>query len=137
MFILIWFLPMHQNLLQEKLSLKTTIYKIRGGTYKGLSSKLRGSPFFSLLLPQITRKQQKKWKKLITHLKQQDKPNVSISGLICPIPSKMHKIFFLRTCNLAPNLSIFTYDTFLERIKLIDYHICQKIVIILRFRPLG
>ena len=74
---------------------------------------------------------------MITHLKQQDKPNVSISGLIWPIPSKMHKIYFLRTCNLAPNLSIFTYDTFLERIKLTDYHICQKIVIILRFRPLG
>ena len=37
----------------------------------------------------------------------------------------------------APNLSIFTYATFLERMQLIDYHYCQIIVIIQIFEPLG
>ena len=45
-------------------------------------------------------------------------------------PSKLHKIIISKAYNSAPNLSIFTYDTILERIQLIDYHYCQSIVII-------
>ena len=45
-------------------------------------------------------------------------------------PSKLHKIIISKAYNSAPNLSILTYDGFLERIELIDYHYCQKIVII-------
>ena len=44
-------------------------------------------------------------------------------------PSKLHKIIISKAYNSAPNLSILTYDVFLERIELIDYHYCQRIVI--------
>ena len=44
-------------------------------------------------------------------------------------PSKLHKIIISKAYNSAPNLSILTNDVFLERIELIDYHHCQKIVI--------
>ena len=44
--------------------------------------------------------------------------------------SKWQKIIISKAYNSAPNLSILTYDVFLERIELIDYHYCQKIVII-------
>ena len=45
-------------------------------------------------------------------------------------PSKLHKIIISKAYNSAPNLSILTSDVFLERIELINYHYCQKIVII-------
>ena len=45
-------------------------------------------------------------------------------------PSKLHKIIISKAYNSAPNLSILTFDVFLERIELIDYHYCQKIVIV-------
>ena len=37
-------------------------------------------------------------------------------------PSKLHKIIISKAYNSAPNLSIFIYDAFLERIELIYYH---------------
>ena len=49
----------------------------------------------------------------------------------------MHKIECLRTCNSSLDISIFTYDTFLERIEPINYHYCQIIVILQKFEPLG
>ena len=45
-------------------------------------------------------------------------------------PSKWHKIIISKAYNSAPNLSILTYDVFLERIELIDDYYCQTIVII-------
>ena len=45
-------------------------------------------------------------------------------------PSKLHKIIISKAYNSAPNLSILTNDVFLERIELIDYHHCQKNIII-------
>ena len=37
-------------------------------------------------------------------------------------PSKLHKIIISKAYNYETNLSILTYDAFLERIELIDYH---------------
>ncbi len=50
---------------------------------------------------------------------------------------KKHKIKILRTNNSAPNVSIFTYDTFLERRELIDYHYYLIIYIIQNFVSIG
>ena len=45
-------------------------------------------------------------------------------------PSNLHKIIISKADSSAPNLSILTFDVFLERVELIDYHYCQQIVII-------
>ena len=46
-------------------------------------------------------------------------------------PSKLHKIIISNVYNSAPNLPIFIiYEAFLERIEFIDYHYCQRILII-------